>query len=179
MQLTKTVAYDCARRGYNIRCNAVLPGTIETTLYKTFSEEQRAANARGVPAGPARHARRRGEGGGLPGERRRRLYHRRPSSPWTVVCPPSIPCARATIDGGHRDIGSSTLDRRRVGCLRWRRPRRERQPEHRGTAGPVRRRRARRRRSGHRRRAGDFRDVGLGAPAEGPGAGVAAVRRPA
>ncbi|MCZ0953534.1 MAG: glucose 1-dehydrogenase, partial [Rhodospirillaceae bacterium] len=51
VQLTKTVAYDCARRGYNIRCNAVLPGTIETTLYKTFSEEQRAANARGVPLG--------------------------------------------------------------------------------------------------------------------------------
>ncbi|MDE0362275.1 MAG: SDR family NAD(P)-dependent oxidoreductase, partial [Rhodospirillaceae bacterium] len=24
VQLTKTVAYDCARRGYNIRCNAVL-----------------------------------------------------------------------------------------------------------------------------------------------------------
>ena len=51
VQLTKTVAYDCARRGYNIRCNAVLPGTIVTTLYKTFSEEQRAANARGVPLG--------------------------------------------------------------------------------------------------------------------------------
>lgn len=51
VQLTKTVAYDCARRGYNIRCNVVLPGTIETTLYKTFSEEQRAANARGVPLG--------------------------------------------------------------------------------------------------------------------------------
>ena len=51
VQLTKTVAYDCARRGYDIRCNAVLPGTIETTLYKTFSEEQRAANARGVPLG--------------------------------------------------------------------------------------------------------------------------------
>ena len=51
VQLTKTVAYDCARRGYNIRCNAVLPGTIETTLYKTFSEEQRTANARGVPLG--------------------------------------------------------------------------------------------------------------------------------
>ena len=51
VQLTKTVAYDCARRGYNIRCNAILPGTIETTLYKTFSEEQRTANARGVPLG--------------------------------------------------------------------------------------------------------------------------------
>ena len=51
VQLTKTVAFDCARRGYNIRCNAVLPGTIETTLYKTFSEEQRAANARSVPMG--------------------------------------------------------------------------------------------------------------------------------
>ena len=51
VQLTKTVAYDCARRGYDIRCNAVLPGTIETTLYQTFSEEQRAANARGVPLG--------------------------------------------------------------------------------------------------------------------------------
>ena len=51
VQLTKTVAFDCARRGYNIRCNAVLPGTIETTLYKTFSEEQRAANARSVPLG--------------------------------------------------------------------------------------------------------------------------------
>lgn len=51
VQLTKTVAFDCARRGYEIRCNAVLPGTIETTLYKTFSEEQRAANARSVPVG--------------------------------------------------------------------------------------------------------------------------------
>ncbi len=51
VQLTKTVAFDCARRGYDIRCNAVLPGTIETTLYETFSVEQRAANARSVPLG--------------------------------------------------------------------------------------------------------------------------------
>jgi NAD(P)-dependent dehydrogenase (short-subunit alcohol dehydrogenase family) len=51
IQFTKTVAYYCAKRGYPIRCNAVLPGTIRTSLYETFSEEQRAANARGVPIG--------------------------------------------------------------------------------------------------------------------------------
>ncbi|MBM84899.1 MAG: 3-beta hydroxysteroid dehydrogenase [Rhodospirillaceae bacterium] len=31
-QLTKSVAIDCARKGYNIRCNSVHPGYIETEL---------------------------------------------------------------------------------------------------------------------------------------------------
>ena len=51
IQFTKTVAIHCATQGYDIRCNAVLPGTIETPLYETFSEEKRAANARRVPVG--------------------------------------------------------------------------------------------------------------------------------
>ena len=51
IQLTKTVACYCASAGYPIRCNAVLPGTVETAMYKTFSEDQRAANAKGVPLG--------------------------------------------------------------------------------------------------------------------------------
>lgn len=52
-QFTKTVAHYCAKQGYGIRCNAVLPGTIDTPLYRTFSEEARAANLRGVPLGRA------------------------------------------------------------------------------------------------------------------------------
>ena len=51
IQFTKTVAFYCAKQGYSIRCNAVLPGPIKTSLYETFSEEQRAANARGIPLG--------------------------------------------------------------------------------------------------------------------------------
>ena len=51
VQLPRTVAFDCARRGYNIRCNVVLPGPIETPLYRTFTGEQRAANIRSVPLG--------------------------------------------------------------------------------------------------------------------------------
>ena len=51
IQFTKTVAIYCASRGYDIRCNTVLPGTVETPLYATFSEEKRAANARRVPLG--------------------------------------------------------------------------------------------------------------------------------
>ena len=51
IQYTKTVAIYCSSRGYDIRCNAVLPGTVETPLYATFSAEKRAANARRVPVG--------------------------------------------------------------------------------------------------------------------------------
>ena len=51
IQFTKTVAFYCAKRGYPIRCNAVLPGTIRTSMYETFSDEQLAANARAVPIG--------------------------------------------------------------------------------------------------------------------------------
>jgi len=53
VQFTKTVAVYCAKQGYPIRCNVVLPGPVKTTLYETFSEEQRAANARGIPMGRA------------------------------------------------------------------------------------------------------------------------------
>ena len=49
IQFTKTVATWCATQGLPIRCNAVLPGTIETPMYDAFDAEQRAANARGVP----------------------------------------------------------------------------------------------------------------------------------
>lgn len=51
IQFTKTVAFYCAKRGYPIRCNAVLPGTIKTSMYETFTEEQLAANAKSVPIG--------------------------------------------------------------------------------------------------------------------------------
>jgi len=51
IQMTKTVAMYCAQRQYPVRCNAVLPGTIETRMYASFTEEQRAANASAIPIG--------------------------------------------------------------------------------------------------------------------------------
>ena len=51
IQLTKTIAFYCGKRGYNIRCNAVLPGPVETPIMKNFSEEQRKANTKGIPLG--------------------------------------------------------------------------------------------------------------------------------
>ena len=51
IQFTKTVAAWCAAQGLAIRCNAVCPGTIETPMYEALDADQRAANARGVPAG--------------------------------------------------------------------------------------------------------------------------------
>lgn len=51
VQMTKTVALHCAKNDYAIRCNAVLPGPVETELYKTFTEEQRAQNDRAIPLG--------------------------------------------------------------------------------------------------------------------------------
>ena len=52
IQLTKTVAAYCARRSYNIRCNAVLPGLIETEMYRNAtSDSDKAASLRGVPVG--------------------------------------------------------------------------------------------------------------------------------
>jgi len=41
VNLTKTVAAYCAEQGYNIRCNAVLPGAIDTQMiYKNQTTEQ-------------------------------------------------------------------------------------------------------------------------------------------
>jgi|MDSW01.2.fsa_nt_gb 3(or 17)beta-hydroxysteroid dehydrogenase len=51
IQFTKTIAFYCAKRGYPIRCNSILPGPIRTSLYETFTDEQREANARGIPMG--------------------------------------------------------------------------------------------------------------------------------
>jgi len=51
IQFTKSVSFFCAQQGLNIRCNAVLPGIVETEMYRTFSEEQRAQNIRSVPMG--------------------------------------------------------------------------------------------------------------------------------
>ena len=45
----------CGKRGYDIRCNAVLPGPIETPIFENFSEEQRKANTRGIPIGRFGH----------------------------------------------------------------------------------------------------------------------------
>ena len=51
IQLTKTVAFYCGKQGYDIRCNAVLPGPIETPMFRNFTEEQRKANTRAIPVG--------------------------------------------------------------------------------------------------------------------------------
>jgi len=51
IQFTKSISFFCARHGMNIRCNAVLPGIVDTEMYRTFSEEQRAQNIRAVPLG--------------------------------------------------------------------------------------------------------------------------------
>ena len=52
VQLTKTVAAYCARHGYDIRCNAVLPGLIETAMYSNNSSiSEKAESLRGVPIG--------------------------------------------------------------------------------------------------------------------------------
>lgn len=55
IQLTKTIAFYCGKRGYNIRCNAVLPGPIETPIMMNFSDKQREKNTRGIPAGRFGH----------------------------------------------------------------------------------------------------------------------------
>jgi len=49
IQMTKTVALYAASKRLNVRCNSVLPGTIETKMYSTFSDEQREANAAAIP----------------------------------------------------------------------------------------------------------------------------------
>ena len=52
IQITKTVGLYCARQGYEIRCNAVLPGTIQTELYLQATPEQaRRQNEAAVPMG--------------------------------------------------------------------------------------------------------------------------------
>lgn len=52
IQITKTVGLYCARQGYEIRCNAVLPGTIRTELYMAATpEEFRRQNKAAVPVG--------------------------------------------------------------------------------------------------------------------------------
>ena len=52
IQYTKTVATWCAKQGYSIRCNAVLPGIVATPLYASAANEaQRDANLRSVPVG--------------------------------------------------------------------------------------------------------------------------------
>ena len=80
VQLTRTVAFDCARRGYGIRCNAVLPGAIETAMYMTsFSAAQRAANARGIPVGRVGAPLDVAKAVAFSRQRRRRLYHRDPA----------------------------------------------------------------------------------------------------
>lgn len=49
IQMTKTVALYAASKRLNVRCNSVLPGTIETKMYSAFSDEQREANAAAIP----------------------------------------------------------------------------------------------------------------------------------
>jgi len=52
IQITKTVGLFCARQGYEIRCNAVLPGTIQTELYLAATPEQaRKQNEAAIPMG--------------------------------------------------------------------------------------------------------------------------------
>lgn len=57
-QLTKSVAIDCARRGYNIRCNSVHPGFVDTdmgqhvlSLNNADVERAREARRRQIPLG--------------------------------------------------------------------------------------------------------------------------------
>ena len=52
LQVTKTVAAYCARQGYEIRCNAVLPGIISTELYdKASGSADKQQSLAGVPMG--------------------------------------------------------------------------------------------------------------------------------
>jgi len=51
-QITQTVAQHCARSGYDIRCNSVHPGIIETELVDAaFSEEQLQRLRQSIPNG--------------------------------------------------------------------------------------------------------------------------------
>lgn len=57
-QLTKSVAIDCARRGYNIRCNSVHPGFVDTNMGKQVlglgnadAERNREARRKQIPLG--------------------------------------------------------------------------------------------------------------------------------
>jgi NAD(P)-dependent dehydrogenase (short-subunit alcohol dehydrogenase family) len=57
-QLTKSVAIDCARRGFNIRCNSVHPGFVDTNMGKQVLglgnadvERTREARRRQIPLG--------------------------------------------------------------------------------------------------------------------------------
>lgn len=38
LQLTKCTAIHCGKQGYNIRCNAVLPGVVDTPMMKTLED---------------------------------------------------------------------------------------------------------------------------------------------
>lgn len=52
-QLSKTVALHCGRKGWNVRCNSVHPGVIETPMGdKLFKDEKaRAERLAGIPIG--------------------------------------------------------------------------------------------------------------------------------
>ena len=51
LHISKTVAAYCAKSGYGIRCNSVLPGLIATEMYQSLPENIRAQSLRGVPVG--------------------------------------------------------------------------------------------------------------------------------
>jgi NAD(P)-dependent dehydrogenase (short-subunit alcohol dehydrogenase family) len=52
-QFTKTVAMDCARKGYKVRCNSVHPGIIMTPMGESIlpSEKARERTRQHVPIG--------------------------------------------------------------------------------------------------------------------------------
>jgi 3(or 17)beta-hydroxysteroid dehydrogenase len=52
-QFTKTVAMDCARKGYKVRCNSVHPGIIMTPMGESIlpSEKARERTRQRVPVG--------------------------------------------------------------------------------------------------------------------------------
>lgn len=51
--ITRSVAVMCQEKGYGIRCNTILPGTIETPMVQKM--EERPGEARHVPSGVLKH----------------------------------------------------------------------------------------------------------------------------
>ncbi len=53
--LTKSIAVYCAREGYNIRCNSVHPGSIDTPMTRHLTPTQSASDAGETDTGRGRY----------------------------------------------------------------------------------------------------------------------------